>query len=313
MGNTNGTRQNLIHNRKLFSIGEELIEHGAIQKLSADNDGSDVLGVANVVERVGVEQSQVGVFACGDRSLRIEMAEEFRRIARRRLQCFHWRQASLHKKSKFFVQAETRKHVRRGGVRSGHKTYSRLSHLPDDRKRTFHNLLAQREISFRAVFQTLVDSLTPKSALVPRNVLHAKIARQIRSGCHESEMHENGKRWNLPGTVRSESFKKTRCFFRRIRIEKRSLPRARAGKRVLGSFARRTGSELLRTQSVFFGRTCKENTGKMFDARLTGVRRFEGRDAVRDMADKTKSLLFTFYRDGKVCVTFKAGIPFRVI
>src|SRR5882724_7758704 len=254
-----------IADNEFFDVRKKLVERGAIEELSADNDGSDFFRVVNLVEGICIEQNQVGVFAGCDGSLRIEVAKEFCWIARRRLQRFHRRQASLHEKSKVFVQAETRKHVRRSGVCSGHETYTRLSHLAGDRKRTFYDLFAQRKIGFQAVFQMLSDSLTPKSALVPRNVSHARIARQIRSRRHESEMRENGKRWNLPSIIGGESLKESRRFFRRVGIEKAPLPRARAGKSVLGSFARKTGSDLLRTQSALFGRTCKENAGKMFD------------------------------------------------
>src|SRR5438309_82711 len=84
-------------------------------------------------------------------------------------------EASLHKKSKVLVQAETRMHVRRGGVRSGHKTHTRLSHLADDRKVTFYDLFAQREIDLAAVFQPLSDSSRPQRALVPRDIFHHRI------------------------------------------------------------------------------------------------------------------------------------------
>ena len=253
-----------IADSEFFDVQKKLVERSAVEEFSANNNRMNSFRVVNIIERVGIEQDKVSGFAGGDRSLRIEVAKEFCGISRRRLQCFHRRQASLHEKSKVLMQAETRRHVRRGGVCSGHKTYTRLSHLADDRKRTFHNLLAQREVGFGAVFQTLSDSLCPERALILRNESHQPILRQIRARRHESEMYENGKRRNLPSVVRGESLKESRRFFRRVGIEKAPLPRTRAGKSVLGSFTRTTRRELFRTQSAFIGRTCKENAGKMF-------------------------------------------------
>src|SRR5260221_1180823 len=295
---------------ELFGIGKKLVERGAVEELSANNNRTDLLRVVNVVERVGVEQDEVSVFAGGNRSLGIEASKKFCGIARPRLQCLHRRQAGSQQQSKVLVQTETGKHVRRGGVRSGHKTCTRLSHLPGDCKRAFHNLFAQHQISFRAVFQTLSDSLGPERALVLRNELHQPILRQIRSRRHESEMHENGKRRNLPSVIGGKNPEETRGFFWRVRIEKSLLPRARACEGSLGSFVQRTGSELFFTEPFLLGRARKQNAGKMFDARLSGLRRLERGHSVRDMADKANSLLFTFFCDGKVCVAINTGLLF---
>src|SRR5438132_8002955 len=209
-----------IADSEFFDVQKKLVERSAVEEFSANKNCTNLLRVVNVVEGICVEQDNVSVFAGGDRSLRIEEAKEFCGVARRGLQRFHRRQASLHKKSKVLVQAETRMHVRRGGVRSGHKTHTRLSHLADDRKVTFYDLFAQREIDLAAVFQPLSDSSRPQRALVPRDIFHHRILRQIRSGCHESEMHENRKCRNLPSVVRGENLKESRRFFRRVRIEK---------------------------------------------------------------------------------------------
>ncbi len=69
-----GCRQELvpcksIGGRKLFSVDKELVQSGTIEQFAAKDNGPNLLGVVNIIERIGIEQNQIGIFANCNRSL----------------------------------------------------------------------------------------------------------------------------------------------------------------------------------------------------------------------------------------------------
>src|SRR5215469_15776413 len=73
----------------------DAVNHGvkrvAVQQFSLQNHDADSLRIANIVERVGVQQNQVRTLTGLDGALHLLPAKKFRGIFGRRLQCLYWR------------------------------------------------------------------------------------------------------------------------------------------------------------------------------------------------------------------------------
>src|SRR5579862_1373327 len=89
---------------------EEGVERGSIQVLSLNDHGANFLSVVDIVERVRVEQHEVGGLPVCNSAEIIGATKEFRGVKRHRLQRFKWSEPRVNQRGEFIVQIETRNH-----------------------------------------------------------------------------------------------------------------------------------------------------------------------------------------------------------
>lgn len=70
---------------------EQAVEDIAVEQFSFQNDGANLLRIANVLQWIGVEQDEIGALAGRDRPLRIGPPKKFRWPECCRPQSLCWR------------------------------------------------------------------------------------------------------------------------------------------------------------------------------------------------------------------------------
>lgn len=111
-----------------FCLCQQLVEFYSIQKAPVDYHGSDLLRVANVFERVGVEYNQIGGPSFLHSSQGILQPQEARGIAGGCLQGLHWSEPGFSKQSQLIMQAEPWVSVGRTKVSTSHERNTCLIH-----------------------------------------------------------------------------------------------------------------------------------------------------------------------------------------
>jgi hypothetical protein len=86
-----GVLSRLLHLRAksrvpLVHFFQSAIQHGARQVLAANDDAGDLAGVGHILQRIGIEEQQVGLFAHFDRASLVGDAEPFARQTSRPLE-----------------------------------------------------------------------------------------------------------------------------------------------------------------------------------------------------------------------------------
>lgn len=100
-----GIRDGLSGGERL-NRGEHLVERSPRNELASIYDGGNSLRVADIVERIGIQQNQIRDFSRLNRAEILLLAQESRRVQRGRLQSLHGREPGLHQETQFIVQAE---------------------------------------------------------------------------------------------------------------------------------------------------------------------------------------------------------------
>ena len=64
----------LMRFRKVLFFRQNFIQKASVKQLAAKDHSSDFLRIVYIVERIGVEQNEVGNFALFDGALRLQLA-----------------------------------------------------------------------------------------------------------------------------------------------------------------------------------------------------------------------------------------------
>ena len=113
------------------STVEEPIEVGAQEELPAEHHRMNPSTVRDLLERIGVEQEEIGMRRRSDEARRLFWSEVARRVEGRRLKSPERREPGLDEQGQFAVQAESRQTALARGVGAGEDLRSGSVHSPN--------------------------------------------------------------------------------------------------------------------------------------------------------------------------------------
>src|SRR5207245_1676815 len=198
----------------IFNVCEQLVERGAIQKPAIYDDRVDLLGITDILERVGGEQHQisdVARFYCTC----VFHTEKPCRIAGGCLQRLHGGKASLDKIGKLVVQTESGHDVdSRCCVGSCHKGHSGAVESADHLKISCEVFPTQCEWIVYDIWHHLLCEAAPGDVPpVGRNVAVERLVLQVALVTKRASALP-GERGHLPGLALSKQLHQTVALLR---------------------------------------------------------------------------------------------------
>src|SRR6266481_1429728 len=142
---------------KCGHLRQHLIEFNTREQLPVEYNGEYFSRVLDVCKRIRIEQHQIGQLALFYCTKLVFQSKKAGWITSGRLQCLHGSKTRPDKVFELRLQAESGKHVHRGGgVSAGQKPHSRLMHRAYDLKFFLHKLPA---VSNRVSIKIRQDAL----------------------------------------------------------------------------------------------------------------------------------------------------------
>lgn len=138
------------------------VESIAIEEFPSDDNGMDLPRVADVFQRIRLQQDEIRPSAHGNKAA-VVVPQELGHIACGRLQRLHWCESGAYQQFKFIVQVESGIRARDPGIGAGKQAHACVLHL-----------LYQWQCSLELLLHSFVEL---RSQLIP--VAHCDVRRQF--------------------------------------------------------------------------------------------------------------------------------------